>query len=170
MRKIVLMLCLSFLLTGCSLIPRITFDTPGTVPQAVDKSKAKAVCKGETKFSDTGEMLYCSKGYYNYEEGYTKVERKMTIIERIKGFINNLMGWGFWGLLLLVILVPSLAGTVIGRLIEGTVGITGKALRAVVRGVQKSRKTGKDLSDSLSAEEDTDVKRYIRKLKDKERL
>lgn len=170
MKKIILMMLMCFTLTGCSLIPRLNFGTPGTVPQAIDKSKTKAVCKGITKFNDVGDIIYCSKGFYLYEEGYQKVERKMTVIERIKGFINNLMGFGFWGLVLLVILVPSLAGTVVGRIIEATIGITGKALRATIKGIQKSRKTGKDLNDALSAEEDSDVKKYIAKLKEKENI
>ncbi len=170
MKKIILMILVSFMLTGCSLLPRVTFDTPNTVPQSVDKSKAKAICKGEAKFNEVGDMIYCSKGYYNYEEGYNKQERKMTIVERIKSFINGLVGWGFWGILLLIILVPGLAGTLIGRLIEGTVGITGKALKSVVAGVQKTRKTGKDLNDSLSAELDKEEKEYIKTIKNKHNI
>ena len=169
-RNLVLMLLMTLMLTGCSLLPRLSFDTPNTVPQSVDKSKAKAVCKGEAKFNEVGDMTYCSKGYYSYAEGYQKVERKMTIVERIKSFINSLMGWGFWGLLLLVILVPGLAGGLIGRIIEGTIGITGKALKSVVSAVQKTRKTGKDLNDTLSAEQDADVKAYIAKLKKQEKI
>jgi len=166
MKKVFLLLCIGFCLSSCSFLPRLSFDTPNTVPQSVDRSKAKAVCKGEAKFNEVGDMTYCSKGYYNYEEGYQKVERKMTIVERIKSFINSLIGWGFWGLLLLVILVPGLAGGFIGRLIEGTIGIAKKSLDATVRGVQKARKSDKDLNDSLSAEQDADVKKYIAKLKE----
>ena len=169
-KYIIMLLLICFTLTGCSLIPRLTFDTKNTVPQSVEKSKAKAICKGEAKFNEVGEITYCSSGYYKYNEGYQKVERKMTIVERIKSFINGLMGWGFWGLLLLVILVPGLAGGLIGRLIEGTIGITGKALKAVVSAVQKTRKNGKNLDDSLSAEQDADVKNYIAKLKKQEKI
>ena len=170
MKKIILMLLMCFALTGCSLLPRLNFDTPNTVPQSVDKSKAKAICKGEAKFNEVGDMIYCSKGYYNYEEGYNKQERKMTIVERIKSFINSLVGWGFWGLLLLVILCPSLIGVVFGRLIEGTVGIAKKALDSTVRGIQKARKTDKPIDDALASEQDDDVKKYIRSIKDKERI
>lgn len=170
MKKIISVILLCFTLTGCSLLPRITFDTPNTVPQQTEKSKAKEICKGKTEFNEQGDIVACSKGYYKYEEDYAKKERKMTIIERIKSFINNLAGWSFWIFVALIILVPGLAGSIIGRIIEGTVGITGKALRAVVKGVQRTRKEGKDLNDSLAAEQDNDVKKYIAKLKEKENL
>jgi len=170
MKKVFLLLCIGFCLSSCSFLPRLSFDTPNTVPQSVDRSKAKAVCKGEAKFNEVGDMTYCSKGYYNYEEGFKKIERKMTIMERIKSFINGLMGMGFWVVLALLFLCPSLLGLIGGRLIEGTIGITGKALKSVVSGVQKARKTGKDLNDSLSAEQDADVKKYIAKLKEQENI
>lgn len=167
---IILFVFLLPMLAGCSLLPRIKFGTPGTVPQQINKSKAKGVCKGEAKFNEQGEMTYCSKGYYKYTEGYDKKERKMTIVERIKGFINDLVGWSFWIFVALLFLAPGLLGTIAGRLIEGTIGITGKSLRAIVRGVQRTRTTGKDLNDSLDAEEDSDVKDYIAKLKKKEKI
>ncbi len=170
-KKIICLAMLSMLFfSGCSLLPRIKFGTPGAVPQSINKSKAKGVCKGEAKFNDLGEMTYCSKGYYKYTEGYDKKERKMTIVERIKGFINDLVGWSFWIFVALLFLAPGLLGTIVGRLIEGTVGITGKSLKAIVRAVQRTRKTGKDLNDSLDAEEDSDVKDYVAKLKKKEKI
>ena len=168
MKKFIMLFLITLSLTGCSLIPRLSFDTEGTTPQATQKSKLKETCKGKVVMNETGDIISCSKGYYNYTENYSKKERKFTFTEKIKNFINKLVGFGFWGLLILVILVPGLFGTFIGRFIEGTVGITGKALKSVVSAVQKTRKTGKDLNESLSAEQDTDVKKYIRKLKENE--
>lgn len=170
MNKILLLFLSCILLSGCSLIPKINFDTPNTVPQNVQKSKAKEVCKGKAEFDVNGNITFCSKGYYSYDEGYNKEERKMTITERVKSFINSLVGWGFWGLLLLFILVPGLFGTVIGRIVEGTVGLTGKTLKAVVRGVQTARKNGKDLNTALATELDTDDKKLISKIKDKNNI
>lgn len=170
MKKIICMIFICLCLSSCSLIPRLTFDSKNTVPQSVNKSKVKEICKGKTVLNDAGRVISCEKGYYNYEEGYNKVERRTTLVEKIKNFINGLFGFGFWGLLLLVILVPGLAGTVIGRLIEGTIGITGKALKAIVTAIQKTRKTGKDLNDSLDAEQDVDVKKYVALLKEKENI
>jgi len=94
----------------------------------------------------------------------------MTIVERIKSFINNLMGWGFWGLIALVIFCPSAIGFIFGRIIEAVGGIANKSLKATVSAIQKTRKTGKDLNTSLDAEMDADVKKHIAKLKEKENI
>lgn len=166
----VVILIISFSVSGCSLIPRFTFDTPNSVPQSIDKSKAKEVCKGKTEWDDMGNIKSCSKGYYRYDEGYKKQERKMTIVERIKSFINNLAGISFWIFVALIIFAPGLIGTVVGRIIESTIGITGKSFRAVIRGVQTARKNGKDLSTALATEMDADTKKYVAKVKEQEKI
>jgi hypothetical protein len=170
MKKIVILIFILFVCSGCSLLPRLTFSTPGTTPQSIDRSKAKEICRGQAEWDELGNIKSCSSGYYRYDEGYSKVERRLTIVERIKQFINNLVGFSFWGLILLVIFVPGLLGTFLGRFIEGSIGMASKALKAVVSGVQKARKTGKDLNDALDAEEDNDVKKYIKDLKEKENI
>jgi len=168
MKKFIMLLFIVLSTASCSLLPKINFDTPNTVPQSVDRSKVKDVCKGEATFSQEGTILSCTRGYMAYAEGYVKKERKMTFVERIKSFINNLVGWGFWGLVLLVIFLPASAGLILGRIVEGTIGIGAKALKSVVRGVQRARTQGKNLNEALDAEEDADVKKYIRKLKENE--
>jgi len=170
MKKIIAMILLSVFLTGCSILPKIKFGTPSTVPQVVNKSRTKGVCKGEAKFNEQGDMIYCSKGYYSYSEGYQKKERKMTIVERIKDFINNLAGWSFWIFVALIFLCPSLIGMIAGRLIEATIGITGKTLRSTVTAIQKVRKQGKQIDDALASEQDKDVKAYVNKIKKEEKL
>jgi len=166
--SIIFLIC--FMITGCSFLPRFTFDTPNTVPQSVDKSKAKEVCKGKAEWDDLGNIKSCSKGYYRYDEGYTKQERRMTIVERIKSFINNLAGWGFWGFVVLLILCPSLLGLIAGRIIEGTVGLAKKTLDSTIRAVQKARKQNVDLNVALSSELDTENKKYIAKIKEQEKI
>ena len=170
MKKFIIILVSCLVLSGCSLIPRLTFDTKGTVPQSVNKSKAKNVCKGNTKFNELGEMTYCSKGYYLYEEGFEKKERKMTIIERIKSFINNLTGYAFWIALALLIFCPSALGFIAGRVIEGLFGIGKKTLNSVIKAVQNARKNDKDLNDALSSELDVKEKDYIAKVKREEKI
>jgi len=170
MKKLFGLILIVLMTSGCSLIPRLNFGTPGTVPQAIERSKAKDICKGKAEFNENGDMTYCSKGYYSYAENHSKKERKMTFTERVKQFINNLVGASFWIFVLLIVLVPGLLGTVLGRIIEGTVGMTGKALKSVVAGVQKARKQGKELNDALEAETDNDVKKYIRELKERENI
>lgn len=155
---------------GCSLIPKLNFNSGNALPQQTQKSKAKAICKGKTVLNDAGIIVSCERGYYLYEENYNKKERKTTIIEKIKNFVNGLMGWSFWIILALLFLCPSLLGLIGGRLIESVFGITRKSLEATVRGVQKFRKTGKDINDTLSAEQDEKIKKYIRKIKEKKRI
>ena len=96
MQKIIILIISCFLFTGCSLIPKVNFNTDGTTPQSINKSKFKGVCKGQAKFNEVGEMISCSKGYYLYQEGYSKKERKYTIKEKIINFFRNLSGYAFW--------------------------------------------------------------------------
>lgn len=168
MKNIILILMTTLFLSGCSLIPRITMDTPNTLPQSLNKSKVKEVCKGKAEWDELGNIKSCSKGYYKYDENYDKKERKMTITERVKSFINSLVGFGFWGIVLLLILCPSLLGLIVGRLIEGVTGIAAKTLKSTVKAVQDARKNGTDLSTALAIEQDKKEKEYIAQLKEKE--
>jgi len=156
MKKFIMLVLMCFVLSGCSLIPRMTFDTPNTLPQSTEKSKAKFKCSGKVIFNANGEVQSCSKGYYNYEELYNKQERKMTIVEKIKSMFNALVGSSFWIVLALIFLCPSLIGLVLGRLIEGTVGVTGKALRSTVTAISKAKKNGQNYTEELAKEHSKD--------------
>ena len=160
-------------LTGCSLIPRITFDTPNTIPQATDKSSIKHKCSGKIEYYEDGTVKYCSKGYYNYTKNYVKKERKMTWVESIKSWFNTILGWGIPGLIILCLIFPglfTLFGTLIGRAIEGAFGGAITALKRVVKAVQNTRKTGINLDQSLESELDKKDKDYIANLKKKENI
>lgn len=171
MKKYLALFLMCILLSGCaSLIPRLTFDTKNTVPQQTEKSKAKFKCSGKIEYYPDGKVKSCSKGYYSQESTYNKQERKMTFTERIKSMINSLAGWGFWGLVLLFILCPSLIGLVLGRLIEGATGVAKTTLTAVSRAVQGARKNGRDLNTALESELDKNQKDYIAYLKNKEKI
>lgn len=170
MKKIISICLLSIFLTGCNLLPKINFDTSGSVPQSIEKSKIKEQCKKGAKWDENGNLISCENGYKKYEENYEKKERKMTITEKVKSFINNLVGWGFWGIVLLLVLCPSLLGLIIGRITEGAVGVTGKTLRAVVRGVQNARKNGTDLNVALATELDKQDKKVVAKIKEQEKI
>jgi len=171
MKKIILLILILFVCSGCSLLPRVNFgQTPNTVPQQTEKSKKRVICKGEILLNLDGTVHSCSSGFQEYSENYSKQERKMTISERIKQFINNLVGASFWIFIILIIFVPGLVGTFLGRLIEGSLGMAKKALDSTVRGIQRARKQGKDLNDALSAEQDIAVKKYIAHLKEKENI
>jgi len=161
MVKILSLITICFMLTGCSLIPRLTFDTKNTVPQSLNTSKGKIICQGEAKFNEQGEIVYCSKGFYDYSENYSKQERKMTISERIKSFINGLVGWSFWGMLILLFLCPSLLGLIVGRLFEGVYGMGAKAFKQVSSAIQKVKDNTPSLIDALEKSTDADVRLWI---------
>jgi len=169
-----IILILAFSLSGCAgIIPRITTDTPNTVPQVTQKSKAKEICKGKAEWDEMGNILSCSKGYFRYDYGYNKQERRMTIIERVRSWINAVLAWGIPGLIVLFIFFPGIfmaVGTLIGKLIERAYGSATVALKRVVKAVQKTRKEGKDLNQALEAELDAKDKDYITKVKKKEKI
>jgi len=138
----------------------MTFDTKGTTPQQTEKSKLKESCKGTVVFYEDGSIKSCSKGYINYSEGYSKKERKYTFTEKIKNFINSLVGWGFWGLVLLIILVPGFSGWIIGRVFNSV----NKAFDQTILAIKKFRKTStakEELDNFLRAEQDTQTKKLI---------
>lgn len=171
MKNILLICVLCFGLTGCGLLPKINFGgNPSTVPQSTSKGKAKEICKGQIEFHIDGTVKSCSEGYSSQKETYNKEERRMTIVERFKSFINNLVGWSFWIFLGLLIFAPGVLGFIFGRIIEGLFGISRKALGSTVKAVQKTRKEGKNLEEALSAEQDTEVKKFIRKLKEEDKI
>ncbi len=145
-------------LCGCSFVPRMTFDTKNTVPQQTEKSKEKYKCSGRIDFHADGSVKSCTKGYYSYDESFNKTERKMTIVERIKSFINALVGSSFWIFMALIVFCPSLIGFVFGKLIEGTVGITGRALKSTVRAVNEAKNNGGQFMQELGKEHSKDVK------------
>jgi len=171
MTKLILIFLTCLCLTGCSsILPRITHDTPNTVPQSVDKSKNKEICKGKVEFFEDGSVKYCERGYYNYAENYVKIERKMTLVERIKSFINGLIGWGFWIFVAIVIFAPGLLGLLLGRLLEGLYGMAATVNKRLIKAIQKTKNESKDLASSLEAELDAVHKKYITAVKQQEGL
>ena len=168
MKKFIMLILMCFVLSGCgSLIPNIKFGNPITTPESTVKSKLKEKCSGKIDYYEDGSIKSCSKGYFNYEENYEKQERKYTFTERVKNIINSFVGWGFWGIVLLVILCPSVIGLVLGRLIEGTVGVTGKALKATVSAISKAKKNGQNYTEELAKEHSKDkaVQKKINELR-----
>lgn len=168
-KKLILLIIMCFMLTGCSLLPKVNFGTPGTVPQSIDKSKAKDVCKGATRFNELGEMTYCSKGYHSYAENFEKKERKMTIVERIKGFINSFIGWGFWGFVLIVILCPGLIGSLLTFLFSASRKVARETINAVKKFRRESAPEVKEnLDNYLRAEQSMGTKKYVSNIRKSE--
>ncbi len=162
MKNLIPMILLTVMLSGCSLIPRVTFDTKGTTPQQLDKSTMKDTCKGEAKFNDAGDMIYCSKGYSAYAKNFEKKERKFTFKEKIINFFRNLSGIGFWGMVLIVILFPGLLGSIITFLFS----VSRRVARETINAVKKFRRESapevkESLDNYLRAEQSKETQKYI---------
>jgi hypothetical protein len=172
MKKIILSLVLALCLPlmGCSLLPRITFDKANVTPQSTVKTQKKETCAGVYKINEEGNIISCSKGYYNYEKNYTQKERVLTLREKLINFIRGFTGWGFWGLVILIILCPSLVGLIIGRLFEGVYGIGAKAFRQVSAAIQKVKNSSPTLVDALEKSTDSDVRAWIDTFKKKNNI
>ena len=156
--------------TGCSLIPRITMDKAGVAPVSTVKSQKKESCAGSYTVDATGKIITCTKSYSNYENNYSQKERILTLQEKIINFFRGLIGWGFWGVIALVILCPSLLGLIAGRLFEGVYGIGAKAFRQVSTAIQNVKDKTPDLVTALQASTDEDVRKFIKEFKDKNNI
>ena len=137
MRIINLILLSSTLLfSGCSLLPRLTFDKAGVTPTSTEKSSNDMRCKGEITIDKETGNITCSKGFFAKDINFKQVERKYTLAERVANFIRSLAGWGFWALALALIFVPGLAGWLIGRVFN----IFHSALSGTVKAISNFKK------------------------------
>ncbi len=169
MRKLIILIVMCFMLSGCSLIPRLTFDSKGTTPQAIEKSTAKDICKGEAKFNEMGEMVYCSKGYSAYAKNYEKKERKFTIAERVGNFIRKLTGLGFWGLVIIAVLFPGLLGGILTFLMSASRRMARETIRAIKRFRRESAPEVKEALDNyLRESQSKETKKYVSNIRKNE--
>jgi hypothetical protein len=169
-KQLIIILFLCFGLTGCSLLKVATApfkNTVSNVPQSIDKSRAKAMCQGEAKFNEQGDMIYCSSGYFKYDESSSIQERRLTLKEKILQFFSKLAGISFWLVIALIFLCPSLLGLIAGRLFEGVYGIGAKAFKQVSTAIQKVKDSTPTLVDALEKSTDESVKDFIADFKKK---
>ena len=122
-----------FVVSGCSILPRVTFDKAGVTPTQTDKSVKKESCSGEYKLNEEGYIVSCSKGYYNYEQNYSQKERAYTWKEKMLNFIRNLAGVWFWLLIAVIFLVPG----ALGWLISGFFNVAKTALTSTIKAISK---------------------------------
>lgn len=124
---------IGFTMTGCSFLPRITFDKPGVTPTSLEKSLKKETCKGSFTLSEDGYILTCSQGYTNYEQNYKQVDRTFTWKEKIANFIRNLAGIWFIVLIAVIFLVPG----ALGWFISGFFNVAKTALTSTISAISK---------------------------------
>ena len=158
--NLTLLTIIALSLSSCSFIPRLTFSTPGTVPKETQKSLRKIKCAGTIILNENGTIKECTKGFYEYTKGYSETERKYTIMERVSNFIRTLSGFGFWGLVIVALLCPSLLGLIVGRIFNGANTLVDQ----LIRSIKKFRQTSdakEELDNILRAETDEKTKKII---------
>jgi hypothetical protein len=156
MRELIIILFSCILFSGCSFLKTIVAPlTPvqNTLPQEISKSKAKEICKGKVEFNEFGKVISCTRGYYSYGESYNEQERKLTFKEKVAQFITRSSGYLLIGLVLLFIFAPSIFGIILGRFIEGTIGITAKAGQMLVKGISAGKKYVRENGSKYTVEE-----------------
>jgi hypothetical protein len=140
MKKLIILTIFSiFFTTGCSFLPKLTFNNPSSVPQQTEKSKAKETCKGQATFNDNGEMSSCTKGYVNYAENKEVKERRYSFFERIGNFFANLKGWFGILIILSIVLIFMGFGGLVSTVWMNIFGVASKGVKALVKGIQNGK-------------------------------
>lgn len=151
MKNLIVLMLLSFLCSGCSLLPRMTFSSPGVTPTNTEKGYNYVKCAKDLQLDEAGQVVSCAKGYVNKAQNYKQAERKFTLQERIGNFIRNLTGWGFWVLILLCVFTPF-GGAIVGGILNNLYGIGSRGMKMLVKGIQDGKKyvreNGSKYSDS----------------------
>lgn len=172
MKKLISILLLCFMLTGCSALKIMSAPftpTKSTVPQQVEKSQRVVRCDGDIVLDVDGKVLSCTKGFYSKEKGYSEKQRKLTLREKIAQFIAKGAGYMVWLAVIAVVLTFTGFGWVVSGFFNMLFG-TGKVLKQVVRGIQKARKDKVDLNVALEASMDEATKIEIAKLKQRNNI
>lgn len=165
---VILLIIGCFFMSGCSLIkPIISAVTPSitTVPIDTEKSNNTIRCKGEIKVNVDGSYT-CSDQFYSKDVGTSIKERKLTFKEKIVQFVNKFFGLSVILCVILVIVSPATLLYIMSIIVNKYK----KALKQVVSGVQKARKQNVDLNIALASEQDSDVKRVIQEIKNKNNI
>lgn len=162
MKKLIYLLCIIFMISGCSLLKIASSpfkNTVSKVPEKIEKSKLKDKCNGNATFYQDGSIKSCTKGYYKYEETFNKVERKLKWREKISQFFLNAKGYLLWGAGISIALVLSGFGWVFGAIwsaIRGAGKVAKEMSRVagdLVRGISKGKKYIRSNGNKYSPDE-----------------
>lgn len=171
---VIIFLILTMSVTGCSLLPKISFSGNNSVPQQTETKSKVVKCAGTWAISDDGTTMACSSGFYSNESNYSQKERKSSLFERIGSFIGNLKGI-FGGLILVSIIMCFMGlGGLVVSIWQGLFGIAGRAVKATVEAIKNAKDKLKEnpnnsqvfldeLAKSHSA--DPEVQLYINKIR-----
>jgi hypothetical protein len=174
MKNIVFIVLVCLTISGCSLIPKFSFSSNNSVPQATEKTRKIVKCNGEMMLNDIGTVASCTSGFYSNETNYSQKERTMTLFERIGAFFAGLRG--FLGVLILISIVMVFMG--MGGLVvsiwQGMFGIAGKAIKSTVEAIKAAKERIKANPSDSSAfldelskahSSDPEVQSYINKIR-----
>ncbi len=167
MKKILSILLMCFLLSGCSFLKIASAPlqvTKNSVPQSIIQSQAKMICSKNAVFNEDGLIISCGGKYYNYEQNKSQQDRKLTFWEKVNQMFTRGLGYIVWLVIISVILTAMGCGVLVSNFWQAVFG-TGKVLKQVVRGVQEARKNNKDLSTALNESTDENVKNFLIKFK-----
>jgi len=134
--------------SGMSMLPRFN-KSKNIVPMSESKSKRTIRCKGELTFDKKGNITGCTENYYLDEQSQNKEERKMTLKEKLLGFLGNLKGFFFWLILASVGASMLGFGGLVGGLWSNLFGAASKALRVTVRAIKRAKKNGGNYIEEL---------------------
>jgi len=166
-KKLILFICITFSLTGCSLLKIASAplkSTKTTVPQQIEKSTKQMKCKGNIEIQKNGN-IYCSDGFYLYESASSQKERRMNLRERVAQFVTNASGYLLWAVIISIILTMCGLGAIVSAFWSATFSVGSKALKQVVTAVQRAKTNNQKLVEELEKTTDTDVRKFITEYK-----
>lgn len=167
MKKIVWLILICFMLSGCSFLKIASAPFKPTInstPQQKESTSRKMKCKGEVTVKTNGD-IYCSDGFYLYESDSSQKDRKLTWREKIGQWINQASGYVLWAVIISIILTMLGLGAVVSSFWSATFSVGSKAFRQVVSAIQKTKENSPDLIKALEASTDEDVRKFITEYK-----
>jgi len=155
-------------MTGCSLLPRFTFEKAGVTPTETEKSKKVESCSGKFTLDQNGKITACSKGYKNYEANFSQKDRKYTVWERFLNTIRGATGSLMIPFVLALVFLPGFAGFLVAKVFS----TSRKVLQQLVNGIgqfrhETSAETKEELDTILRAKTDEKSKIVINEIRAK---
>ena len=158
-KKFIILLCIVFMFSGCSLLKIASFpfkNTVSKVPEKIEKSETVIRCKGAIELDSMGRVLRCGEKYYSYEKTFNQEERRLNWREKISQFFLNAKGYLLWGAGISIALVLSGCGWVVSGVISGAIfGLrgVGRVAKELVRGISKGKKYIRNNGNKYSPDE-----------------
>lgn len=171
MKKIIFLILMCFILSGCSVLKIVTapFRTSiSSTPQSTEKNRKILKCKGTLIIDENGKVE-CSKGFASDEQTYSQIDRKLSFREKIGQWITKASGYVVLAVGLSVLATMMGFGWIISGFWQSVFGL-GRVLRQTVQGIQTAKKTNVDVATALSISQDEDVKRFIIDFKQKNNI